>query len=214
MDPSVLTSSGSVLAAALGAALALVLVTSFMLVWRLRSPRVETRLAAATPHRHFEPSRADALAVDHHHSTASPSEDTPMGSETSGTFATVVNCIDGRAQGPVSDWIKINCQASFVDTITTPGPDKLLSSGPHSKVDHVHEAIEISVTKHHSRAVIVAGHYDCAANPVSDDEHKRQIHAALDVARSWSLPVRIVGLWVNEWWQVEVIVDEPARVAS
>jgi hypothetical protein len=214
MDPSVLTSSGSVLAAALGAALALVLVTSFMLVWRLRSPRAETRLAAATPHPHFELSRADALAVDHRHSTAPPSEDTPMGSETSGTFATVVNCIDGRAQGPVSDWIKINCQASFVDTITTPGPDKLLSSGPHSKVDHVREAIEISVTKHHSWAVVVAGHYDCAANPVSDDEHKRQIHAALDVARSWKLPVRIVGLWVNEWWQVEVIVDEPARVAS
>jgi len=130
----------------------------------------------------------------------------------SGTFATVVNCIDGRAQGPVSDWIKIHCQASFVDTITTPGPDKLLSSGPHSKVDHVREAVEVSVNAHKSGAVVVAGHYDCAANKVSDDEHKEQIRAAAAVVRSWELPVRVAGLWVNDWWQVEVVVDEPAPV--
>ncbi len=133
---------------------------------------------------------------------------------TAGTFATTVNCIDGRAQGPVSDWIKIHCQASFVDTITTPGPDKLISGGPHSKVDHIREAVEVSVNAHNSGAVVVAGHYGCAANEVSDDVHKEQIRAAVAVIRSWGLPVRVAGLWINEWWQVEVVEDIPAPVVS
>lgn len=212
MDWSVLTSPGALLAAGLGGSLALALVIAFMVIWRIRAPRDAARPAGAPPtHAPGEPSHAEPAAANHRHGAESPLEDAHMAS---GTFATVVNCIDGRAQAPVSDWIKINCQASFVDTITTPGPDKLLSSGPHSKVDHVREAVAISVNAHKSQAVVIAGHYDCAANPASADEHRQQIHAALEVVRSWGLPVRIAGLWVNEWWQVEVVVDEPAPVAS
>src|SRR5262249_51161992 len=150
-------------AAALGGGLALALVTAFMVIWLVRSPREARRMGGATPaHTGDEPTQA--VAPNHRHSVATPLEDAHMGS---GTFATVVNCIDGRAQGPVSDWIKINCQASFVDTITTPGPDKLLSSGPHAKVDHIREAVTVSVNAHKSQAVVVAGHYDCAANPAT-----------------------------------------------
>jgi hypothetical protein len=213
MDWSVLTSPDTLVAAAWGGGLALVMVATFMIIWRIRSPREETRPAGTShAHTHLKSAYRETTAgIASYNAGHAPAEDGQMAS---GTFATVVNCIDGRAQAPVSDWIKINCQVSFVDTITTPGPDRLLSSGPHSKVDHIREAIAVSVNAHKSGAVVVAGHYDCAANPVDADEHRRQIHAALDVVRSWSLPVRIVGLWVNEWWQVEVIVDEPARVAS
>jgi hypothetical protein len=216
MDLSVLTTPGAVLAAGLGAGIALTLVIAFMVVWRVRSPREEQRIAGAPlAYTRLDHLHHDTPAADHDHRAATPLEDAHMEpGHPSGTFATVVNCIDGRAQSPVSNWIKINCQASFVDTITTPGPDKLLSSGPHSKVDHVRDAVAVSVNAHKSGAVVVAGHFDCAANPVSDNEHKRQIHDAVEVVRSWGLPVRIVGLWVNEWWQVEVELDEPARIAS
>jgi hypothetical protein len=210
MDWHALTSPATLAAAGLGGGLALALVTAFMVIWLVRSPREAQRMAgAASAHMRAEP--AETAISNHRHSVASPLEDAHMGS---GTFATVVNCIDGRAQGPVSDWIKINCQASFVDTITTPGPDMLLSSGPHAKVDHIREAVTISVNAHKSQAVVVAGHHDCAANPATADEHKQQIRAAVEVMRSWELPVRIAGLWVNEWWQVEVVMDEPARVTS
>ncbi|HEX3272623.1 MAG TPA: carbonic anhydrase [Ktedonobacterales bacterium] len=210
MDWSVLTSPDTLVTAAWGGGLALALVAAFMVIWRIRSPREEARLTGAPPiHSSLTPIIPGAGATNIRNGAAPPLEDAQMGT---GTFATVVNCIDGRAQGPVSDWIKIHCQASFVDTITTPGPDKLLSSGPHSKVDHVREAVEVSVNAHKSGAVVVAGHYDCAANKVPDDEHKEQIRAAAAVVRSWGLPVRVAGLWVNEWWQVEVVVDEPAPV--
>jgi hypothetical protein len=212
MDWSLLISPDALATAAWGGGLALALVVAFMVIWRIRSPREEARPTGAPLAQSSFPSPIPSTVTAHaHNGAAPPLEDARM---SSGTFATVVNCIDGRAQGPVSDWIKIHCQASFVDTITTPGPDKLLSSGPHSKVDHVREAVEVSVNAHKSSAVVVAGHFDCAANKVSDDEHKEQVRAAAAVVRSWGLPVRVAGLWVNEWWQVEVVVDEPAPVAS
>src|SRR5262244_3596388 len=46
-----------------------------------------------------------------------------------GAFATAINCIDGRAQSPVADWLKINCNVSYVDVATIPGPDKALTRG-------------------------------------------------------------------------------------
>jgi len=44
----------------------------------------------------------------------------------SGKFGTAINCIDDRAQAPVSDWIKENHSVDYVDTITEPGSDKVL----------------------------------------------------------------------------------------
>jgi hypothetical protein len=213
MDWSVLTSPDTLVTAAWGGGLALALVAIFMVIWRIRSPREEMRPAGSpgSPGSPLTSALSATASTDAHNGATPHQEEAHMGA---GTFATVVNCIDGRAQGPVSDWIRIHCQASFVDTITTPGPDKLLSSGPHSKVDHIREAVEVSVNAHKSGAVVVAGHYDCAANKVSDGEHKEQIRAAVEVIRSWGLPVRVAGLWVNEWWQIEVVEDIPAPVAS
>jgi hypothetical protein len=133
---------------------------------------------------------------------------------TSGTFATAINCIDGRAQRPVADWVRINAQATHVDTVTIPGPDKALTAGAADRIEAVREYVGISLGAHDSRVVAIAGHHGCAANPVSADEHKRMIHEAVEVVRRWGLrdaegrPVRVVGLWVNDWWQVEVVVDE------
>ena len=44
-----------------------------------------------------------------------------------GKFATAINCIDGRTQRPVSEWIRIQFAIDYVDTITHPGPEKALS---------------------------------------------------------------------------------------
>lgn len=66
----------------------------------------------------------------------------------------------------------------------------------------------ISINAHHSGAIVVAGHYDCAGNPVSKEEHLRHIKRCVEVIKSWKLPVRVVGLWVNEQWEVDVVADK------
>jgi hypothetical protein len=53
--------------------------------------------------------------------------------------------------------------------------------------------------------VAVVGHHDCAANPVSEAQHRQNIGQAVATVKSWDLPVKVIGLWVNSDWQVEVV---------
>jgi hypothetical protein len=124
-----------------------------------------------------------------------------------GTFATAINCIDGRVQRPVSEWMRVQYSVDFVDTITQPGPEKALTQGPQTIIDVMRANVGVSVSAHKSQLVAIAAHHECAGNPVSDEDHQAQIRAACQVIAGWGLSVRVLGLWVNEWWQVELIAD-------
>jgi hypothetical protein len=123
------------------------------------------------------------------------------------TFGTVVNCIDGRAQNPASDWIKLYCGVDFVDTITTPGADRALAEGPPERVSRVEIKVRLSVVRHSSPVVAIAGHYDCLANPCDIEERFGLIARSAETILSWGLDVRVLGLYVNEWGSVEVVTD-------
>ena len=125
-----------------------------------------------------------------------------------GSFATAVVCIDGRVQRPVFEWVRAFAKVDYVDMVTIPGPDIALRTAPAWVVDVVRHGIEISLTEHGSREIAIAGHHACAAHRVSDEQHIADIQAtARQVAATWSLPARIVGLWVNDRWQVELVWD-------
>ena len=121
-----------------------------------------------------------------------------------GVFATAIACIDGRVQVPVSDWVKQNAHADYVDTITWPGPDHMLTNAHEAILDEVRKMVTISVNAHGSAFVAIAGHYDCAAFPADRERHLAAIRDAVTVVASWGLPVRVAGLWVNDQWQIEV----------
>lgn len=126
-------------------------------------------------------------------------------------FATAVNCIDGRVQTPVTDWMKANLDVDYVDMVTQPGPDKALTQQAFeglqalSRLESIKERVMVSVRAHNSRTVAIVGHHDCAGDPVSKDQHLKQIARSCQVVASWGLPVRVLGLWVNEARQVEVV---------
>lgn len=120
-------------------------------------------------------------------------------------FGTALNCIDGRTQIPVIKWLKENFNVDYVDLITEPGMDKVLSQGNSFENERLREKVKISIKAHNSDVVAVVGHYDCAANPVSDCKHLRDIAASVCTVRSWGLPVRVVGLWVDEFWRVHFL---------
>lgn len=61
-------------------------------------------------------------------------------------FATAINCIDGRAQVPALDWIKLHCNVHFVDLITEPGADKVLTEGPAETIAAIRRKAEFSFT--------------------------------------------------------------------
>jgi len=120
-------------------------------------------------------------------------------------FGTALNCIDGRTQIPVIRWVKENFGVDYVDMITEPGMDRVLSHGPWDEIESLRDKVIISIEAHDSNVVVVVGHYDCAANPVSDCKHFCDIVASTNIVKSWRLPVEVVGLWVDEFWHVHVV---------
>ncbi len=129
-----------------------------------------------------------------------------------GTFATAINCMDGRAQEPMINWVKSTFGVDYVDMITEPGPDKVVSEGEPTQVASVRHRTEISVGIHRSEIVVIMGHDDCAGNPVPKEKHVEQIRAAMRVIASWGFPISIYGFWMDIDWNIEVIdsIEKPA----
>ena len=121
------------------------------------------------------------------------------------TFATAINCMDGRVQLPVKYWVLKRFKVDYVDMITEPGPDKILAENNSPAVESIKERVLISVEKHHSRNIIIIGHADCAGNPVPKQQHLEHIKLAIRVVKAWGLPVSIYGVWLDTDWKPEIV---------
>lgn len=121
----------------------------------------------------------------------------------SGKFATSVSCMDGRIQAPLANWIKDNYSVDFVDAITEPGIDKTVAE--NLDLNSIKNKISISINAHKSELVIVSGHYDCAGNPVSNEEHISQIKQGVKVISSWNPNVKVIGVWVDNFWKINLL---------
>lgn len=123
-------------------------------------------------------------------------------------FATAINCMDGRAQLPVIEWLVRNRGIDHVDMITEPGIDGILAlNTDRTIINAIKNKVDISITRHDSKNIVLVGHHDCAANKVNEDTHKRQIAAGLSLIRSWDHDnsVEILGIYLNENFEVVLI---------
>ena len=123
-----------------------------------------------------------------------------------GSFASTINCMDGRVQLPVIDWIKQQYGVDYVDAITEPGPIKILSENEDaSTVASIKRRLDISARLHGSCAISVVAHYDCGGNPVDKDTQMIQLASAIERVKNWGYGLPIVGLWVDEHWTVHPV---------
>jgi len=120
-----------------------------------------------------------------------------------GKFATSVSCIDGRIQIPLTKWIKENYSVDYVDTITEPGVDKTITE--NSVFESIKTKVSISINAHKSELIVLSGHYDCAANQVSNEEHIELIKKGIGVISSWNLGAKVIGVWVDDSWNVNTV---------
>ncbi len=121
-----------------------------------------------------------------------------------GRFATSVSCMDGRVQSPLAEWIKKTHDVDYVDVITEPGVDKIISCDG-CNLDAIRAKIEISINAHKSGVIVVSGHHDCAGNPVTEEQHTEQIRKSVKVISSWGLGATVIGAWVDSKWHVSKI---------
>jgi len=122
-------------------------------------------------------------------------------------FATVINCMDGRTQLPVLEWIIDNYDIDYPDMITEAGPIKILAENKQKEVvEAIKYRVDISVNKHHSKHIFVVAHYDCAGNPEIKEVQLKQLKKAIKRIKKWNFEVEdIVGLWVGRSWKVKKV---------
>ena len=119
------------------------------------------------------------------------------------SFCTVVNCMDGRVQDCVNEFMKERFGADFVDVITEAGPVRILSGrNDEQLVDSILKRVDISVKKHGSKGVAIVAHYDCTGNPVCEEIQNKQLRQSVEYISDKYQEVEVIGLWVSSDWKV------------
>ncbi len=121
-------------------------------------------------------------------------------------FCTVINCIDGRIQLPVINYLQKRFNVQYVDSITEAGPNLILSENKDTtSIKLITERLNISIEKHDSVGIAIVGHHDCVKNPAPKDVQIVQIKKAIQLLRQKYKSIEIIGLWVNKYWKVEEV---------
>ena len=127
------------------------------------------------------------------------------------TFACAINCMDGRVQDAVKNYMKDNYGVDYVDMVTEPGPNKILADNPLAYsgaviIENIKRRVEVSVGHHGSKVVAVVGHFGCAGNPTEKEEQIQHLKDAKKTVEAFGFPVEVVLLWVeSDWTTVEKI---------
>jgi hypothetical protein len=122
------------------------------------------------------------------------------------TFATAVNCMDGRAQLPVIEYLKQKYGVEYVDMITEPAPCAVIAEKRDTQaIESLKRRLDISTMRHGSRHLAIVAHHDCAANPVSKETQVEQIRKAMEQVKWWGFGGEVIGLWLDESWTVQEI---------
>ena len=122
------------------------------------------------------------------------------------SFCTAINCMDGRIQVPVNEYLRKELFVDYVDTITEAGPVRILAEEQQSALaDSILARVDISIKKHKSKAIAVVAHFDCAGNPVEEDVQLEQLESAIEFFNDEYPDVKISGLWVDSDWKVRKI---------
>lgn len=131
-------------------------------------------------------------------------------------FCTVIDCMDGRVQRSVFDFMTTRFSVPYVDTITAPGPNGILSRRDDEQaVASLLRCVEVSIQKHNTVGIAVVGHHDCAGNPGDRRHQDADTREAVLFLRTKYPETPIIGLWVDGSMTVEEIrVDPPVSAAS
>lgn len=121
-------------------------------------------------------------------------------------FAVCLNCMDGRIQLPVIQWIKKHYEVDFVDMITEPGMDGVLGE-LNSDIKDIITKLEISVDKHGSQYIFIGGHYDCLGHPVDNETHKKDVMVAVERIKKLKSSCKVIGLWISNKLSVQKITE-------
>lgn len=126
------------------------------------------------------------------------------------SFATTINCMDGRVQTCVNEYVRKRFGVDYVDVITEAGPVAVVADRPESpEMASIVKRLGVSVDKHASVGVALVAHHDCAGNPVDEATQREQLERAVAALKDRRPQLPVTGLWVNAEWKVEETLSVP-----
>ena len=87
--------------------------------------------------------------------------------------------------------------------ITSAGPVKILSNKKIENLESIISCIDISLKQHKSKGIAIVAHYDCAGNPISDEEQKKLLKKSVAFLSDKYINSSVCGLWVDKDQKVE-----------
>ena len=122
------------------------------------------------------------------------------------SFCAVINCLDGRTQLPVVNFLRARFNVEYVDMLTDAGPLGILANTPDSpRAEVFFERVDTVIRVHDIKELAIAGHWDCRGNPVPKEQQLEQQQAVVARFRERYPQLQIIGLWVTEEGTVEEI---------
>ena len=117
------------------------------------------------------------------------------------SFAAAINCIDGRTQAAVLDFVRKRFRVQFVDLITEPSPVRVLARrGDRTALKSIARRVDFSIRVHEVESLAVVAHHDCRANPEADERQQEQLTRAVEYLGRCYESLEIIGVWVNFSW--------------
>ena len=111
---------------------------------------------------------------------------------------TVINCIDGRVQGVVTDFLRKRWNVEYVDVITEVAPERVLAERTDSRVvARLRSHVLNSLKQQHSPRLALAAHNDCESNPVPEDVQRGHLEAAIAWLATEFKQAEVIGLWID-----------------
>lgn len=123
----------------------------------------------------------------------------------SGRFAAVINCMDGRIQTRTIDQLMTRFGARHIDNITTTGAVKHLDGAVDATGEGLLQSVAVSIDAHGTSQVAVVAHSDCAGNPVPDSEQKIQLRNAVAVVADRFPELEVIALFFDPRFGFEMV---------
>ena len=124
------------------------------------------------------------------------------------SFCTAVNCIDGRVQLPVIQYLTRWFHVDFVDIVSDTGPVGILAHDPDcERAGAIYRRIDVSRDAHKSHGLAIVAHHDCAGNRKSYEGQIQDLHASAATLRLRYETVPVLALWVGNDWTVTHVQD-------
>ncbi len=122
------------------------------------------------------------------------------------SFYTAINCMDGRVQLPVINYLMDRFGVDHIDSVTEAGPVACLAEKTDCpQVRSILQRTDISINNHKSTGIAIVAHHDCAGNTVDDEVQIAQLKPAVGSLAEHYPGVEIIGLWVDAEFSVREV---------